>query len=154
MRFFARLLGWATLFALPCWLLMVPYQRALGTVVEWWLGVLGVAVVVDDVSVAAPLDLGLFAALTLSESGPGARPARTLGRGLPTLVGLEILAVSGSILIALPFVGSPAALSTIQRLISHGIEAIPWMSAVVVWLALSGARRSFSGEGPPVRWAR
>ncbi len=139
MKWFLRFVVWATLLAVPCWLAFPFYQRGLAAAVSLTLTSLGQPIRLARVDVAAPFDLGIFAALCLaSRRAPARARARALAIGLPALAIVEVVTVSAAITIirssTTPEGPSPDAL----RAGFYLADTIPWASAALVWLLLLG----------------
>jgi hypothetical protein len=156
MTWLLRFLAWATLLALPCWLVSRPYQRGLGAAAGALLVLAGHAVEVQDVQLQAPFDLGIFAAMCLAtRRAPRRERARALGLGLPLLAALEALTVAVGIGLIVSAPARREAQDWAQRLSGYALETVPWVSAAFLWLALLGAweLRRFvpSGRAPARR---
>ena len=160
MRWLLRFAALATLLAPLCWLALHPYERALAVAVSHALGLFGVQLKLGSVNVAAPFDLGLFAALCLAaRRAPWRVRLRALAVGIPILMLVEIFGVASSIAIILRFRGQPDAEETALRAGFYLSDTIPWVSAGLVWLALlgswelpasvGGARGSRASTPPP-----
>ena len=141
MKLILRTLLWATLLAFPCLWLTGPWQAALARMSELLLAFFRQSVSIDEVQVMAPFDIGLFVALCLATPGTqrGAR-RRALLLGIPIMIVAEIVVVALGIVPALFTGGTSDPDSRPARLGAYIIESVPWVSALVVWTALLGAR--------------
>jgi hypothetical protein len=88
----------------------------------------------------APFDIGLFVALCLATTGSSrAERRRAILLGLPIMVAVEVAVVALGIV---PTLVSGAAAtgpdSGPARLGAYTIESVPWVSALVAWVALIG----------------
>ena len=140
MRWIARFAGWATLFAIPCWAIMGPYQKALGGLTSAILSVVGSNVEFTEVALVAPFDLAVYAALCVaSVHVPWRRRRRALLIGIPALIAGEVGAAMIVIAVFMLTYRDPAALQSSSRFTGRLLESILWVNAAVVWLALLGA---------------
>ena len=142
MKLLLRTLLWATLFAVPCLWLSGPWQFLLARMTEWVLALFRQSVSMDEVQVMSPFDIGLFAALCLASSAATWRERRrAILVGIPILVAVEVGVLALSTVPALLSRGAAADPdSGPARFGSYTIESIPWVSALVVWMALLGSR--------------
>jgi hypothetical protein len=139
MSWLARFAGWSALLSAPAWLLMPAYQRALGRLASLTLRLGGLEVEFDEVMVAAPIDLALFAAMCLASlHAPRPRRFRALLMGLPLLVVGEIAVVVVVVLLSLAAHPGAAAASHTSRAGEYLTESIPWVNAALAWLFLLG----------------
>ena len=148
MKWLLRFIGWATLFAIPSYLLSGPWQRALAAVAEAAVNLFGARIEMQEVQIMAPFDIGIYAAMCLAgrRAPPLARRA-ALERGALLMLALELVTVIAAVLVyrTLPAgVGDQGAL----RLAETVIEFVPWASATVVWLIMLGAWELPLGEAP------
>ena len=141
MKLLLRVLGWATLLAFPCLWLSSPWQTLLARGSELLLALFRQSVSIDDVQVMAPFDVGLFVALCLATpvSRPGER-RRAILLGLPAMIALEVVVVALGIVPGLTGGSGADAEAGAARLGAYIIESVPWVSALVVWVALMGGR--------------
>ncbi len=152
MMAFLRFAAWATVLALPAWMVSHVYQQALAAAAARALALVGQRVEVLEAAVAAPFDLAVFAALCLaSRKAPAAPRRRALAIGLPIMMLLEVLTVALGIAVTLPFRSDPAALETALRVTGSLVETIPWVSAALVWLVLLGRWELRLGVPPHYR---
>jgi hypothetical protein len=137
MAWMARVAGLSALLALPAWLLMPFHQRLLASLAALVLATFGMKVQFEDVMVAAPFDLALFAAMCLASLRvPTRRRMRSLLIGTPVLVVGEVLVVVAVVLLTVAARSSGQATSA--RVADHLGESIPWVNAALAWLVLFG----------------
>lgn len=137
MGWMARVAGWSALMAFPCWFVMPHYQRMLAALTALALEAGGMRVQFEDVMVAAPFDLALFAAMCLASLRvPRRRRLRSLALGIPILVAGEVAVVVAVVLLTVASAAS-APVST-ARVADYLGESIPWVNAAAVWLVLFG----------------
>jgi hypothetical protein len=87
----------------------------------------------EEVTVAAPFDLALVAAMCLASLRvPRRRRFRSLLTGGLALVTGEVLVVSAVVILSM---GGRASSG---RLADHLLESIPWVNAALAWLVLFG----------------
>ncbi|HEY2953647.1 MAG TPA: hypothetical protein VGK89_00180 [Candidatus Eisenbacteria bacterium] len=140
MKWLLRFLLWATLLAVPCFLVSHGYQRALARAAGAVFAAVGQGVEIDDVEVMAPFDLAIFVAMCLASfSAPWAARRRALAIGIPSLVAIEVLTVVAGIAAYMVWPGQARPLETGLRLTGSLMETIPWVGAAGVWLLLLGA---------------
>lgn len=141
MSWFLRLLGWATVLSALCWFAAPPYQRALAAIASVLLQLLGMPVRVTGLGVAMPFEIGLFAALSLASVR--SRPAerfRALALGVPLLVAIEVIVVTGALALDVRAAADPHAAAALRSIAAQLRESVVWASAIAAWLALLGAR--------------
>ncbi len=139
MRWLLRFLGWATLFAIPSFLLSGAWQRALGAIAGHVAGWAGMRIEVAEVQIMAPFDLGIFLAMCLASRRAPARARRTaLERGSLMVVALEVITVVASVLLY-GALGGGRPDSPALRVSEYVIEFVPWAGATTVWLVMLGA---------------
>jgi hypothetical protein len=137
MAWMARVAGWSALLALPAWLLMPLYQQLLASLAGFTLATLGMKVQFEDVMVAAPFDLALFAAMCLASLRVSRRRRmRSLLIGGLALVAGEVLVVVAVVLLTVA--GRSSGHATTARIADHLGESIPWVAAALAWLVLFG----------------
>jgi len=151
MTWLSRVAVLATLLAGVCWWVMQPYERLLAVAVSHALALAGVHLRLGRVSIAAPFDLGLFAALCLATQRVswGGR-LRAIGIGIPLMMLVEVLSVASSIALMLCFRDHPGAATTARRAGFYLVDTVPWVSAGLMWLALMSpwpAPRPVRGAG-------
>ncbi len=150
-----RLLAWSALLAVPCWLLMPHYQRALTAVVN---GILALfyrdGVTVDVLEIAAPGELGLFVALCLA-GGRASRRARrfAITVGVPAIVAVELLLVVAAMVLVMSVPREGALHERAMRMNLYLLRSVPWAAAIMVWYALLGPRElpAPRTDGDPAR---
>ena len=151
MKFVARALGWATLFAVPCWLAMGPWQRVVAHAATAAMATAGYPWALKRLNIYTPCDLGIFLALVLA-SVAATRRQRLLAvlRGIPALLVLEVItAVLGAVQITLqqpPLTESRAA---IRSLLKYVIESALLWGPILAWLALLGRYQLPALFAPP-----
>jgi hypothetical protein len=139
-KWLLRFLLWATLLSLPCALVSHAYQRGLARVATVVLAAAGQGVEIDEVQVMAPFDLAIFTAMCLASlAAPWPMRRRALAIGLPVLVALEVLTVTGGIAFSAFWPHSSSQLDASLRLTGLVMETVPWVGGVTVWLLLLGA---------------
>lgn len=140
MKWLLRFIGWATVFAVPSFLVSGPWQRALGAIAEHVVGWVGVHIEMTEVQIMAPFDLGIYLAMCLASrrAPPGVR-RMALERGGLIMVGLEVVTVVASVLLYYAMGGGIHPNPRALRLTEYVIEFVPWASASTVWLAMLGA---------------
>jgi hypothetical protein len=140
MRWIARFAGWATLLAVPCWLLSEPYQKALGAVISGVVSVIGWNVEFSEVALAAPFDLAVYAALCLASVHMSwRRRRRALALGIPLLIAGEVASAILVMVVWMMTYRNPAELAASSNYTGRLLESIPWINASALWLALLGA---------------
>lgn len=140
MKWLLRFLGWSTVLAAPCYLVMKSYQGALAEVAMSILASLGSPVRLE-LRLQEPFNMGIYIAMCLAsiQSPPQAR-ARALAIGLPALALFGLLTVVGVIGGYRLITGGHGGAGAASRLILSTIETIPWISAPALWLAMLGKR--------------
>ena len=139
MRWLARFAAWATLFAIPCWALMGPYQKGLMAATRAVLAIGGLDPEFTEATVAAPLEIGIYAALCLaSRNVSSRRRTRALLLGIPALMAGDVLLCALVVVVFMLTYQHPEALRISFRVSVYLLESIPWTNACVVWLALLG----------------
>jgi hypothetical protein len=140
MRWIARFAGWVSLFAVPCWAIMGPYQRALGGLTAAIVSVAGLNVEFTEVALVAPFDLAVYGALCLASANVSwRRRRRALLVGVPILIAGEVACAVLVICVFMMTYRVPEALQSSSRFTGHLLESIPWINASVLWLVLLGA---------------
>ncbi len=143
MKWFARFLGWASLFAIPSFLLMKPYQSALAHAAMAILTAALKEPIRLNIGLHEPFNLGIYAAMCLaSVRSPLRKRIQAIAVGVPTLalfVLLVVVAVIGGYHMLTAGQGG-AADGALIRFILFTTETIPWISAPVLWLMLLGVR--------------
>jgi hypothetical protein len=138
-RWFARCALWATVLALPCWLVSHGYQLELGRVAERVMAFFGEGIRIRSVDVMAPFDLGMFLAMCCaSTKATWRRRARAMSLGTPVLIAIEVLTLVLGIVILIAGRAGPFAWLDEGTLSSSVLASIPWIGAILVWLPLLG----------------
>lgn len=136
MGWLARAAAWSAGLGLPAWLLMPFYQRMLASLAGLVLEIGGLRVRFEDVMVAAPLDLALYAAMCLASLRvPRPRRVRSLLTGGLVLVAGQVVVVVAVVLLT---VAGQSGGGTTARIADHLGESIPWVNAALAWLILFG----------------
>jgi hypothetical protein len=139
-RWIGRFAGWATLLAVPCWLLSEPYQKALGALISGVVSLIGWNVQFSEVALAAPFDLAVYAALCLASVHVSwRRRRRALALGIPLLIAGEVASAILVLGIWMMTYHNPAELEASSNFTGRLLESIPWINASALWLALLGA---------------
>ena len=139
MNWFARCALWATVLAMPCWLVSNGYQLALGHVAERAMALFGEAIHIRSVDVMAPFDLGVFVAMCCASTrAPWRRRAFAMALGAPVLFAIEVITLVLGIVILIAGRTGPFAWLNEGALSSSVLASIPWIGAVLVWLPLLG----------------
>ena len=155
MRWVLRLLGLATLFALPCFWLSRPWQHALGAIATTVLSWFHIDVEMSDVQVMAPFDLGIYLAMCLAGTrAPAVARRRAIEGGAPLMVALEIVTVVAAVAVFYALHGAQDPNSQSVRVVQYVLEFVPWASAVTVWLVMLGAWELPAGLLAPPAGAR
>jgi hypothetical protein len=137
-KWLLRFIGWATLFALPCFLLSGPWQRVLGSLASNLVSLAGIQVEMQEVQVMAPFDLGIYLAMCLaSRTAPAIERRRAMERGGLIVVGLELVTVVAALLVFYGM-GGKGGDSPGLRFAEHLIEFVPWASASAIWFVMLG----------------
>lgn len=133
MSFLARFLGWALLLALPGWAFGEAYRAGLATALEIVFAGFGQRVELERVDALAPMDLVLFAALTLaSDHWSWRRRARALALGALALIAAQVVGWSlylGTLMAA----ASGAASQPLEQLWHSVLGAAGWLAAIAAW---------------------
>lgn len=140
MMFLARFLGWALLLGLPGWAFGDAYRLLLARALETVLALFGQSVTLERVDAIAPMDLVLFAALTLpSDVWPWRRRLLALLAGSAALIAAQIvigtMALAGVMAAAAGARGSEAW----ERLVQGALGAAGWLAAITAWTLGPGA---------------
>lgn len=136
MSWFLRLLGWAAVLAVPCWLLSPLWQRGLAAALNPVLVACGLPGTWSRVDVGAPFDIGLFAALCLSSRrAPKAERMRALALGIPCMVALELIVVGSALAIV---ASRPNNADPLLRAGFYLADTVPWMGGPLLWLLWLG----------------
>jgi hypothetical protein len=141
--FLLKLVGWATLFFLPAWIVQHPYQGILGALVARMVAPPGATIEWVDLELFYPFDLAIYAAMTFaSDWAPWSRRWRSLLPGIPAMVLIEIVALAiamGSMLAA--GAGNAAAADAAQRFATGVIRVTGLVAAAGVWFFFVGRER-------------
>jgi hypothetical protein len=140
MRLLLRILGWATLLVVPCWLVSPHYQKVLARAATVTMAAVGIPWSLRTVEIFAPCDLGIFMAMVLaSTSAPRRARALALLKGIPVLFVLEVItAVLVCIQITLKQPPQTAAKDQIRTFLKYLIDSALLWSPLLVWLTLLG----------------
>jgi len=148
-KWLLRFIGWATLLAIPCFLLSDPWQRALAALAENIVNAFGAKIEMQEVQIMAPFDLGIYVAMCLaSRNAPPLARRMALERGSLLVLALELLTVIAAVLLYFAFPAGSSRETGGLRLTEYVIEFIPWASATVVWLIMLGAWELPLGGAP------
>ena len=139
MKWLLRFIGWATVFAVPCFLLSRPWQGALGALATRIVALFGIQIDMQEVQIMAPFDLGIYLAMCLaSRNAPALARRRAIERGGLIVVLLELMTVVGAVLLFFAMGSRREGSSPGLRFAETLIEFVPWASATAVWLAWLG----------------
>lgn len=106
----------------------------------------------DDVMVAAPFDLALFAAMCLASLRvTRRRRMRSLLIGIPVLVAGEIVVVAAVVLLTVASQSGAGGQMNTSRVASYLAESIPWVNAAAAWLVLFGRDELPQLSGAPAK---
>ena len=140
MKWTLRFLAFATLLAIPCFLVSKPWQHLLGRIASGVVGGVGLSIEMQEVQLMAPFDLGIYVAMCLaSRRAPPLVRRRALEWGIPLMVLLELLTIVLAILVYFALAKQPAGEGAAMRVAENLIEFVPWASATTVWLMMLGA---------------
>ncbi|HTK30707.1 MAG TPA: hypothetical protein VL332_01995 [Candidatus Saccharimonadaceae bacterium] len=110
-------------------------------IAEAILRAFGQGVEIDDIEVAAPLDIGMFLAMCLaSQSTSWRERRRAIAIGVCALVIVEILTVVLSIALTLAATSAATLGGRDVSAVGEIMATIPWVAAVLAWLPLLGGR--------------
>jgi hypothetical protein len=138
-KWLLRFIGWATVFAVPCFLLSHPWQGVLGALAVRIVSLFGIQIEMQEVQVMAPFDLGIYLAMCLaSRNAPALERRRAMERGGLIVLLLELLTVVGAVLVFFAIGSGGEQSSSALRFSEYLIEFVPWASATVIWLAWLG----------------
>ena len=155
MKWALRFLGFATLFALPCFWLSRPWQHALGAVAGTVLSWFRIDVEMSEVQVMAPFDLGIYLAMCFAGTrAPALAKRRAIEWGAPLIVVLEVLTIVAAVAIYYGLHGAAELNADRFRVVQYVLEFVPWASAVTVWLVMLGAWELPAGTFAPAPAAR
>ena len=133
-----RFILWASLLALPCWWVSDPWQAGLASIVSTPFAWFGMQIEMMQFNVSAPFELGLYAAMVLaSRRAPRKRWRRAWWIGLPIVLAVEALTVTGSMALVLAS-GNRSMFEVTMRIMPYLIETIPWVAAPLTWLVMLG----------------
>ena len=139
MKLLARLFGWASVFALPCYLVMKPYQEALASFAMRILQTAGAPAQVQ-VDLHEPFGLGLYAAMCLaSHRCPLYKRIRAVFLGAPILGAFGLVAVLAFVVANRLTTGHAGGdQGGGSRFIASTLETVPWLSAPALWALFLG----------------
>lgn len=154
MTFLLRFCGWALLLALPAWAYGDAYRAGLARALEAVFGLLGRRLELERVDALAPMDLALFAALTLASDAWSRKDrARALLAGLPALAALQLVVWT----LYLSTLMSPGRGARdpgeAARAWQSVLGAAAWLAALAAWLLGPGSAMlaRAAGDRPPAR---
>ena len=135
MTFLARFLGWALLLGLPAWTFGDRYRELLARALEVTLGGLGRDVDLERVDALAPIDLVLFASLTLaSDAWSWRRRGRALALGCAALIATEVITWTLYLGTLMTAARGAAGTSAGESLWQSVLGAAAWLAATAAWL--------------------
>lgn len=158
MRWLLRFFVWATVLAVPCWLLADTYHHALEAATLGTLGIRAAAASIPAPDVPASHVLGVFAAMCLASTrAPWKRRLGAVAAGVVGLVALEWLTGVAAIAWMMRDSGASGTAEFTARLRDNLTSLPAWIGAPVLWLALlgdrelpgAGARREAAGGAAP-----
>jgi len=145
-----RFLGFATLFAIPCFFVSGPWQKALGFLASTFLSRFGIEIEMTEIQIMAPFDLGIYLAMCLaSRRAPPLARRRAIEWGAILMILLEFATVVAAVLAYFAFEQRGPNPGAGTRLMQNVIEFVPWASAATVWLLMLGAWELPLGVTPP-----
>jgi hypothetical protein len=138
-RWLLRFLAWATVLAVPSWLLGDAYHRALAWVTLTALGIPTQRFVYQRPEIPATHVLGVFAAMCLASTrAPRPRRLWAIGIGLAGMMALELLDGMLAIRWGLDEAAGRVPPAWALRLRGHLTSLPAWIEAPVLWLVLLG----------------
>jgi hypothetical protein len=152
MTWLLRVLGWATVLAVPSWFIGEPYHRMLAGASLAILGIPSGGLAFQPPEIPASHVLGVYAALCLASTrAPRGRRLIALAAGLAALVAIEIL--PGGRAIGWELAGAPGGAPPPAALRMRGyLTGLPaWIGAPMVWLLLLGRWELPGAAGPRPR---
>jgi hypothetical protein len=156
-RWLLRFLAWATVLAVPSWMLGDAYHRALAFVTLTLLGIPTGRFVYQRPEIPATHVLGVFAAMCLASTrAPRARRLWAIAIGLVCMVALELLDGMLAIRWGLEEASGQAVPVWALRMRGYLTSLPAWIEAPVLWLVMLGryelpglaGRRPGAGSAP------
>lgn len=146
MRFLLLLTAWGTAAFIPAYVVARPWQRIIGALAAWVLGVFGTQIEVVELDLFFPYDIAVFAALCLASSwAPWRRRLRTIAVGVPVMIALEVLSVTLAMASMVAAGTGPHATATglqdAERFATGVIRVTGLVAAAVVWFYFVGRER-------------
>lgn len=139
MRWLVRFLAWATVFAVPSWLIGDAYHHGLAKATLWMLRIPSDRLAFQPPDIPASHILGVYAALCLASTrAPLARRLVALAIGLVGMVAVELLAGALAVRWSLDAGAGGAVSPPAMRLQSYLTSLPAWIGAPVLWLLLLG----------------
>ncbi|HKQ58190.1 MAG TPA: hypothetical protein VJY35_10010 [Candidatus Eisenbacteria bacterium] len=139
MRWLFRFLAWATVLAVPSWLLGDAYHRALAFVTLTLLGIPTDRFVYQRPDIPATHVLGVFAAMCLASTrAPRPRRLWAIAIGLVCMVALELLDGMLAIRWGLEEASGRAVPVWALRMRGYLTTLPAWIEAPVLWLVMLG----------------
>lgn len=157
MRFFSGFLGWSLLLAVASARLGDGYRTFLARALETALAAFGQRVTLERVDTLAPMDLVLFAALTLpSDAWPWRRRLAALLAGLPALILFQIASWTAAIVLLMSAAARGTAPPAAEPFVGALMGTVGWLAPLVAWMAGPGPAmleraRGRSGPGASQR---
>lgn len=139
MRWLLRFLAWASVLALPSWLLGDLYHRGLAHAAMSLLGLPFDAGTFQPPDIPASHILGVFAAMCLASTrAPRTRRLWALGIGIACMVAIELATGVLAIHWELEAASGRVIPATLHRLRNYVTSLPAWIEAPVLWLVLLG----------------
>ncbi len=140
MTLLLRILGWATLLVFPCWLISTAYQKALVSVANLSMAIVGFPWFLSKVNIFAPCDIGIYLAMVLaSSSAPIKVRALAFLRGLPALLVLEVItAMLVCVQITLTRPPHSEVRDLVRNFLKYLIDSTLLWNPSLVWLTILG----------------
>ena len=141
MRWLTRFLVWATILAVPAWLIGDAYHHGLARTTLWLLQIPADRMSFRPPDVPASHVLGVYSALCLASVHTALRGRLiALGAGMVALMALEVLTGALAIHWSLEPAAGGAAAASAMRLRGYLTSLPAWIGAPVLWLLLLGGR--------------